>query len=412
MKIYIFLIILLSILTGCRSEVSNKENVMFLHYFTGSFSQGIDELSEVINKKQKNINLVTTPLEHEEFKVSIRIQLETKNPPDLFSYWAGARTQYLVERDKVSPINDLFNAGLNASDFDESVLNACSYNNKIYMLPLTRHFVGFFYNKRLFDEFNLTTPRNWDELLVIAETFQKNNIVPFALGAQNRWPAQFWFDYLLLRTAGYEYRQKLMNKKTEYTDDEVINVMEIWKNLIDKSYFNWDYNLLKWDDAAETLVKNESAMTLMGTWAIPYMKQQEMTPDVDYGFFPFPQMNNTIKDVSLGPIDGILLSKGSKNHELSKEILYYLAQPETQQTFNISSGAIAPHREVKDDKYSPIQLQIKKLIQKSAYWAFNYDLATEPSTSETGLDFFMKFMESSENYKSLLNDLQNEVSQN
>ena len=53
----------------------------------------------------------------------------------------------------------------------------------------------------------------------------------------NRWPAQFWFDYLLLRTAGPEYRASLMAGEASYTDDEVQRAMQLWKDLVDAGYF-------------------------------------------------------------------------------------------------------------------------------------------------------------------------------
>ena len=55
--------------------------------------------------------------------------------------------------------------------------------------------------------------------------------MPISLGSMNRWPAQFWFDYLLLRTAGPEYRAKLMAGEAAYTDPEVVRAMELWAEL-------------------------------------------------------------------------------------------------------------------------------------------------------------------------------------
>ena len=53
--------------------------------------------------------------------------------------------------------------------------------------------------------------------------------MPISLGSMNRWPAQFWFDYLLLRTAGPDYRATLMAGEAAYTDPEVVNAMTLWQ---------------------------------------------------------------------------------------------------------------------------------------------------------------------------------------
>ncbi len=159
----ITILLITFVLLSCGSEEIKKDPVMLLHYFTGDFAQGFMEFTEEINKESKDIYLVSTPLEHEEFKNSIRIQLETNNPPDLFSYWAGARTDYLIEKETISPISSIFINGVDRELFDQSIIDACSYNDELYLFPLTRHFVGFFYSKALFEKHNITPPETWDE---------------------------------------------------------------------------------------------------------------------------------------------------------------------------------------------------------------------------------------------------------
>ena len=405
------LLLFLVIFTSCKPGSSEKEPVMFLHYFTGNLSQGINELSKEVNKKAKNINIIATPLEHEEFKTDLRLQLDGQNTPDLFSYWAGARTQYLVDNDKVAPISPLFNNQIDPTFFDESVLNACSYNGEIFLLPLTRHFIGFFYNKEIFRQLHIEIPENWEELVSAAQLLQESGVIPFSLGSKNRWPAQFWFDYILLRTAGFDYRLDLMKKHARYTDLEVLKTMDFWQELIEKQYFNKGNRNLTWDNAIDLLIEGQAAMSLMGTWAIPYLEQQGFNQKNDYGFFQFPLIDSEIENVALGPIDGILLSKKSTHVENSYKILSILAQSDIQKAFNIQSGAIAPHIGIKDSAYSPIQQEIKGLIEKIPYWAFNYDLATEPYVSEAGLDFFVEFMENPENYEFELQTLQEKINQ-
>lgn len=391
-------------LCACNREGEERPSILFLHYFTGNLSSGIDNLAEVINKNQNDFNLIATPLDHEEFKVSIRLQLESDNPPDFFSYWAGARTAYLLENDRIEPITELFNDKVDPSIFDESVLKACSYNGEVYMLPITRHYVGFFYNKKVFNSLDLEEPETWDELLEMAFILKGESITPFAMGAKNRWPAQFWFDYIMLRTAGYQYRDELMNGVRSYNDDEVQRVMELWGELINEGLFSNTVLTNDWDDAVLEVTKGESAMTLMGTWAIPLIESEGLIANDSYGFFPFPIIESNIPTVSLGPVDGVLLSKGSRSN-YSLDVLNSLSEVETQEVFNTNSGAIAPHVGVEDTIYNEIQLEIKELISQSDYWAFNYDLAATPVVSEAGLNLFIDFIEDPNSYMELLEEI-------
>ena len=86
----------------------------------------------------------------------------------------------------------------------------------------------------------------------------------------NRWPAYFWFDFILSYTAGHDYRAKLQRGEASFTDPEVVKAMEMWKELLDKGYFYSDANAYDWTDAANQVAKGEAGMTLMGTWITGY----------------------------------------------------------------------------------------------------------------------------------------------
>lgn len=402
-KILLFLSVL--IFAGCGQREESSETVMLLHYFTGSLSQGIEELASSLNEGQSSVRLIATPMEHEEFKINIRLQLDTENPPDLFSYWAGARTDYLAEREKISPIGSLLETFPIEESFEPSVLEACSFEGELYMLPLTQHYVGFFYSKDLFGELGLEEPGTWEELLIAASEIRERGLTAFSLGSANRWPAQFWFDYLMLRSWGFEYREDLMSGDALYTDDEVLHVMKLWSGLLEQGFFNEDSNSLTWDQAADLLSSGEAAMTLMGTWIIPYLDE------TDIGFFPFPVMDDSIPVTALGPIDGALMSAKSSKQEWSADILKELASADAQKAFNEKSGALAPHVGVGQDIYSELQKEIIREIESSQFWAFNYDLATAPQSAETGLDFFVSFLKDPGEYERQLKELQEEISQ-
>ncbi len=84
------------------------EKVTFLHYFSGTLAGGIDDLVKTFNAENPQYELTHTPVDHEAFKTSIRVMLSGGNPPDLFSYWAGAQVQFIVDADRLEPIDDVF----------------------------------------------------------------------------------------------------------------------------------------------------------------------------------------------------------------------------------------------------------------------------------------------------------------
>jgi len=382
--------------------IAEPTKVTFFHYFSGTLAGGVDEMVKVFNKENPEYLLTHTPVDHEAFKTSIRVMLAGGNPPDLFSYWAGARVQFVVDAGRLAPIDDVFEANNLEELFPPAVLQGCTYSGKKYFLPLTQHFCAFFYNKRIFEEVGVEPPETWDQFLAVCKKIKAAGITPMSLGSRERWPAQFWLDYPLLRTAGPEYRAKLMSGEASYTDPEVIKAWELWKTCADNGYFNENPNAYDWAEAATMVGTGEAAMNLMGTWFMQLDESIGWKPGVDYDFFPFPIVDPSIPDVAVGPIDGVVLPKEAKTPEAAKQVMARLADVGPQTTFNTGSGALAPNKNVPDSTYNELQLRVKELLAKIPNWAFNYDLATPPPVADVGLNAFSKFLDSPADYKKIL----------
>ena len=391
---------------------SHSTKISFFHYFSGALSGGIDEMVATVNAKSPGYTILANALDHEAFKSMILSSLDRGNPPELLSYWAGERVRQLVVKNQLQEIDDLWARENLSSQFSPAIVDsAVSYNGKKYLLPITQHIVVFFYNTKIFSSQGLSPPTSWPEFLDLCAHLKKNGITPIALGARERWPAQFWFDYLLLRTAGPEYRKRLMQGAQSYTDPQTTETFRIWSELLEKGYFNDDANILDWGKATELVSGGKAAMTLMGTWATQIFEGASpmLVPGKDYDFFPFPTMADTIPLVSVGPIDGIIISRASENHQLAQTALAYFASQEAQEIMSKGSGALAPSNTVPDRFYSPFKLRLKKEIERSEQWAFNFDLATPPEVADRAMDSFNELIEFPGQYQQILSDLQNEI---
>lgn len=388
------------------------QQVGFYHYFSGTLSGGLSDMIDEVNQSQNQFKVKATALDHEAFKSMIHTTLNKANPPELFSYWAGARVQHLVGKGKLAVIDDLWEKQGFDTRFSPSIIDAaCTYGGKKYLLPINQHFVVFFYNTRFFSDLNLKPPKTWEEFIHVCEQLKQNATVPIALGAKERWPAQFWLDYLLLRTQKIEYRNRLMNGKASYTDDEVKQVYQVWSDLLTKGYFNSDANELDWAEATRLVYNEKAAMTLMGSWAIPLLKMEEdcEAKVQKFDFFAFPVIDPSISKTALGPVDGIVLSKNSSKIKYSKLTLAYFASKEAQKRMSKGSGALAPSLDVPLNSYCDCKKRLKLEIQSSDHWAFNYDLATPPQIAELGMNSFKELIAFPDQYEQILENLDQEA---
>jgi multiple sugar transport system substrate-binding protein/raffinose/stachyose/melibiose transport system substrate-binding protein len=184
-----------------------------------------------------------------------------------------------------------------------------------------------------------------------------------------------------------------MTHKASYNDPEVIKAFSIWKEVLDQGFFITNPNVFDWAAAAKKVYHGEAAMTLMGTWIIGFFDQKlGWKQDIDYDFFPFPVIDPNVPSVSVGPIDAIVIPRKSKLGA-AKKTMEYFTDIEPQKEMSKGSGALAPNKKIPSSFYSKLQRRILKIIRKTPYWAFNYDLATRPSVAEIGLDCFVGFLD-------------------
>jgi multiple sugar transport system substrate-binding protein len=407
----IFMPCMLACLLWSGSVVAGQETetIVLLHYWSGAMSGGIDDMVASFNKEHPRYNLRAFGFEHESFKVGIRAMLDGGNPPDIFSYWAGARVQSLVAGNKIASLDAVWKDARLDEIFTDSMKKACTYNGHKYSLPLTQHFVAFFYNRKIFGSLGISPPATWDEFVNACAKIKAAGIAPLALGARERWPAQFWFDYLLLRTAGPEYRQKLMTGEASYTDPEVVKAFSLWQSLLAKDYFFPVPKAYDWSEAAKQVYHGQAAMTLMGTWIIGLFNGQLGWPEEEgFDFFAFPTLDPSIPDVALGPIDVLVLAEAG-NVRGAEHLLPYFAAADLQEKMSAGSGALAPSQKVPPEFYSPLKQRILRVVRAAPTWAFNYDLATPPAVAEVGLNAFLSFVNNPQALQSILQDTQTRV---
>ncbi len=386
-----------AVMAATGLSVSAEDNdITITHYFTGEL--GLKALNEQIARFEEASGYVmrNSPVGHEDFKTDILVRASGSSLPDVFSYWAGARVQFVVDSGSLTPIDDMWDReGLDDVVAKSIADSATLYNGMRYLVPFNYHYAGMFYNTRVFADAGITDlPGSWEEFLDVAETLANAGVTPIALGSKNRWPAQFWFDYLLLGTAGPDYRAALMNGTASYDDDEVARAMAMWKDLVDRGYFTANANADTWTDASDKVARGDAAMTLMGTWITGYWNDIGLVPGDDYAFFPFPVIDGSVPVSVVGPVDGFVVSAHGDNPEGGKAFLaFMMSDTDVQLAWTNAVGAVSANVNVDPAHYNDVTQNVIATIGASDNFAFNYDLATPPPVAEVGLSMFAEFMD-------------------
>jgi ABC-type glycerol-3-phosphate transport system substrate-binding protein len=381
-------------LSGPAFAQSNE--ITISHYFTGEL--GLKAFNEQVAKFEEasGIKVKESPVGHEDFKTDILVRAAGNSLPDVFSYWAGARVDFIVKSNSLRPIDGMWGSEKLDSVVAKPIADSATlYDGKRFLVPFNYHYAGMFYNKKVLADAGMTAPpATWDEFIALCKTLKEKGIAPLALGSKNRWPAQFWFDYLLLRSAGPDYRAKLMAGEASYDDPEVVAAMTMWKELLDQGFFVENANADDWTDAADKVARGDAAMTLMGTWITGYWNGVGLKPGEDYDFFQFPKIKDGIPNAAVGPVDGLVISANAANPEGAEKFLaFMMSNTDVQAKWAEAQGALSANVNVDPKTYNSVMQSAAKTVADAEAFAFNYDLATTPPVAEVGLSMFTRFID-------------------
>ena len=323
------------------------------------------------------IKVDVNTVDHNTFQEQINNYLQG-TPDDVFTWFAGYRMQFFAQRGLATDISDVWEKI--GDNFSEAFKKASTgLDGKQYFVPFYNYPWAIFYKKSVWEKNGYEPAANLDDFKALCEQIKKDGMTPIAFGDKDGWPAMGTFDYLNMRTNGYDFHVQLMAGEAAWDGPEVKSVFETWRELLP---YHAEGSLGRtWQDAAQTLNK-DSAMYLLGSF-VGQQFEGESFEDLD--FFPFPEINSEHgQDAVEAPIDGFMLSKDPENEAAGKALLEYLAGAEAQNTYLKSDpNNVAANNQADDSNYNAIQVKANELISGAAQISQFLDRDTRPDFAST-----------------------------
>ena len=346
-----------------------------------TFSKVVDEFK----KQNPDLQVEFNTMDHEGYKTAIRNWLTTE-PPDVVFWFAGNRMKAFVDRGLLDDVSDLWQKNNYAQVF-KSTLPAMTVNGKQWGIPVAYYQWGVYYRKDIFDKYGIAVPKTWDEFLAAGKKLKESGITPVTIGTKFPWTAAGWFDYLNLRTNGFDFHIQLMDGKVPYTDARVKDVFAKWKQLIDAGFFMANNSNYSWQESVPFIMNGKAAMILIGNFFT-----QTISDDMKdkFGFFPFPTIKPDIADGEDAPVDTIHIPAKAKNKAGARKFLEFVAKPETQEVIAAGIKNLPANQDAKAPADPFLEAGAKLLANAKA--AQFYDRDTNPEMATEGMKGFQEFM--------------------
>ena len=289
-------------------------------------------------------------VDREAWKSQIRNALSA-NAPDVVNWYAANRMGPFVRAGLFEDITDMYEGGeLPGLD---AVKGAMTMDGKQWGVPYTYYQWGIYYRADILNELGLSEPATFEQEMANCQAIIASGRKCYAIGSKFLWTAGGWFDYLNMRTNGFDFHMALARGEVPWTDARVRETFANWRKLIDMGAFIDDHQTYSWQEALPFVVNGEATAYLIGNFAVPHLREAGLGDD-QLDFYQFPK----IADVSMGedaPTDTFHIPANAQNKKAGREFLKFVTSPEVQTRINGPDGLgqlpINARASVSDDKF-------------------------------------------------------------
>ncbi|WP_172293893.1 ABC transporter substrate-binding protein [Pseudoruegeria sp. HB172150] len=388
---------------GGASLAQDKRTLTYYADFDPAPLAAFEAIIADFEAANPDIDVVLQNFDHEGYKTAIRNFL-TADAPDLANWYAGNRMAPFVESGQFQDVSDVW-ADNNLSEALGSAEASMTIDGKQWGVPYTYYQWGIYYNKEVYDEVGAEVPETWEQFIENCAKFKEAGIDCVTTGTKALWPGAGIFDYLDLRTNGYDFHMALTNGEVEWTDDRVREVFANWMELVEPGYITENHAALDWQDAASLLIQGKAANYIMGNFAVAVFKDGGMT-DNTLGFMPFPTINPDVARAEEAPTDTVHIPAGAKNVEDAKTFLAYLATADAQTKVNEALGQLPINKDssVADDPFIEAGFELLSTTPGGIAQFFDRDAPAE--MAKVGMEGFQQFMVQPEQLDNILERLE------
>ena len=235
-----------------------------------------------------DLNIETTIIDREAYKTQIRNFL-TANSPDVATWYAANRMTPYVSAGLFDDVSDLWAEEDIATNL-ASTKGAMTIDGKQWVVPYTDYQGVVDYREDICNELGVEAPTTWEQEKTNRQAILDSGRKCYTIGSKFLWTAGGWFDYLNMRTNGFDFHMELARGEVPWTDDRVRATFANWRGLLDMGAIIYDHQSYSWQEAQRFMIDGEAAAYLMGNFSVASFRDGGLD-DTKLDFYQFPVIN-------------------------------------------------------------------------------------------------------------------------
>jgi len=197
--------------------------------------------------------------------------------------------QQIADTGALAPLTDY---GVDLTGLYANLIDAGTYNGKVYGIAPGINGMALFYNKDMFETAGLEPPTTWAEVKDVAAKLTGNGVYGIAFSApateEGSWQFEPWFW-----GAGADL--------TKLDSPEAVQALEFWTDLVKSGYAS--KSVVQWSqgDVNDQFMAGKAAMQQNGVWNLTALKES----GINFGVVPIPMPDG---GAAPGPMGGEVLT--------------------------------------------------------------------------------------------------------
>jgi multiple sugar transport system substrate-binding protein len=361
----------------------------------------MEGMVERFGEMHPDLNIELTVIDREAYKTQIRNFL-TANTPDVANWYAANRMRPYVDAGLFEDLSDLWaEPELEAL---ASTKGAMTLDGKQWGVPYTYYQWGVYYRKDIYEELGLKEPTNFAEMKSNCQAILDSGRKCYTIGTKFLWTAGGWFDYLNMRTNGYDYHSELMAGQHKWDSPEVRATFANWRELLDMGAFIDNHTSYSWQESLPFIVNGDAAAILKGNFAVAPLREAGLD-DSKLDFYQFPTITEGVALAEDAPTDTFHIPSGAANKDAAKAFLKFVISADNQTLINngenLGQLPVNANSSVDDDKFLKEGFAMLSSNSPGGVAQF-FDRDAPAEMAKVGMEGLQEFMVKPDNLDAIL----------
>lgn len=320
---------------GCGSEGKNGVVEIEMVQYKPEAVKAFEQIEQKFNETHDDIHLtIESP---NEAMTILKTSFIREDYPDIIGIGGDINYSNFLDADMFLDISDFEGV----SEVKQAYLDMDKElefvpKEGVYALPYVANAAGVLYNKDMFEEHGWEIPETWSEFTALCDEIKAAGIQPMYAGYKDTWTCLAPWNAIAVGMAPSDTCNMVNRGETTFTE-EYRNVALKTKELL--SYMQKNPYAYGYNDACTAFAKGESAMYVIGSYAVPQIKS--VNPDMNIDSFVFPANEDEKDNVLNSGIDlQFSVMKNTEHKEAVYEVLRFLSEDETIQIYLDDQNAI------------------------------------------------------------------------